>query len=568
MLLPLTIAPEWGRPEVNLPPRIGLGIALGPRYEVGESSAAAAARPAGGSVRQIRLCWPLWDRVREPPVSFDTELGATHEESLSLWFREVKYESVMRLDVYEGKMKVIGPQWSGLNMCFREITESTVSGLQGDMMSDFDCLETGPSDQEAEQVTALQRTGDDYYRGSGSTALQGQPGSAWGYCHQPDARAWGAPMPENGLPKRALTRCQCCLAFPPVTQPGMALIAYSSGTGVLQLRYFKKDVSKAEEQSKENVVIAGNDRPPARYIFEDIRKNTKNTLSRVLELLKEGRVVCPMEGIHVDTAKIESIKDCRHHISSPTEIRLFLVPPILAISLKEAEDFIAILRRFKERILGAERTRTTVKVKAENIIKAPSGWLQLQPKDSPICEVGQHPPWILSRSFIRRLKAYDTIWNALAGTNLDMSMRYPSTNRWAKQRGPFNTLEDMPGASAILDFGQGCEKLKYSVLELIQETTEKIIQDQAQRMQDTPRDRQKISPLETGGRAFWQKLRGKLNPRYVRTSLGDRKELEKWAYKFELPEELSQKFIIRFMLSTSEECVMPDEPLAVPLDAT
>ncbi|GJX42002.1 hypothetical protein Tco_0256992, partial [Tanacetum coccineum] len=35
-------------PEVNLPPRMGLGIALGPRYEVGESSTAAAARPAGG----------------------------------------------------------------------------------------------------------------------------------------------------------------------------------------------------------------------------------------------------------------------------------------------------------------------------------------------------------------------------------------------------------------------------------------------------------------------------------------------------------------------------------------
>ncbi|GKA87241.1 hypothetical protein Tco_0808952, partial [Tanacetum coccineum] len=34
-----------GRPEVNLPPRMGLGLALGPGYEVGESSAAAAARP-------------------------------------------------------------------------------------------------------------------------------------------------------------------------------------------------------------------------------------------------------------------------------------------------------------------------------------------------------------------------------------------------------------------------------------------------------------------------------------------------------------------------------------------
>ncbi|GJX46826.1 hypothetical protein Tco_0272016 [Tanacetum coccineum] len=36
------------RPEVNLPPRKRVGIALGPAYEVGESSFAAAARPAGG----------------------------------------------------------------------------------------------------------------------------------------------------------------------------------------------------------------------------------------------------------------------------------------------------------------------------------------------------------------------------------------------------------------------------------------------------------------------------------------------------------------------------------------
>nr|GFC42951.1 hypothetical protein [Tanacetum cinerariifolium] len=36
------------RPEVTLPPRKRLDIALGPRYEVGESSSTAAARPAGG----------------------------------------------------------------------------------------------------------------------------------------------------------------------------------------------------------------------------------------------------------------------------------------------------------------------------------------------------------------------------------------------------------------------------------------------------------------------------------------------------------------------------------------
>nr|GFD20393.1 hypothetical protein [Tanacetum cinerariifolium] len=36
------------RPKVTLPPQKRLGITLAPRYEVGESSSAAAARPAGG----------------------------------------------------------------------------------------------------------------------------------------------------------------------------------------------------------------------------------------------------------------------------------------------------------------------------------------------------------------------------------------------------------------------------------------------------------------------------------------------------------------------------------------
>nr|GFA52759.1 hypothetical protein [Tanacetum cinerariifolium] len=44
------------RPEVTLPPRKRLYIALGPRYEVGESSSAAAARPAGGA-RMSREAW-------------------------------------------------------------------------------------------------------------------------------------------------------------------------------------------------------------------------------------------------------------------------------------------------------------------------------------------------------------------------------------------------------------------------------------------------------------------------------------------------------------------------------
>ncbi|GJY30355.1 hypothetical protein Tco_0413850 [Tanacetum coccineum] len=47
LLLPSTNHRE-DRPEVTLPPRKRLGIALGPRYEVRESSSTAAARPNGG----------------------------------------------------------------------------------------------------------------------------------------------------------------------------------------------------------------------------------------------------------------------------------------------------------------------------------------------------------------------------------------------------------------------------------------------------------------------------------------------------------------------------------------
>ncbi|GJV12308.1 hypothetical protein Tco_1353849 [Tanacetum coccineum] len=36
------------RPEITLPPRKRLGIDLGPRYEIGESSDAASTRPIGG----------------------------------------------------------------------------------------------------------------------------------------------------------------------------------------------------------------------------------------------------------------------------------------------------------------------------------------------------------------------------------------------------------------------------------------------------------------------------------------------------------------------------------------
>nr|GFC02676.1 hypothetical protein [Tanacetum cinerariifolium] len=54
------------RPEVTLPPQKRLGITLGPGYEVGESSSAAAARPAKGLRDEIV------ETLQGAPVSTDT----------------------------------------------------------------------------------------------------------------------------------------------------------------------------------------------------------------------------------------------------------------------------------------------------------------------------------------------------------------------------------------------------------------------------------------------------------------------------------------------------------------
>ncbi|GKB03044.1 hypothetical protein Tco_0831133 [Tanacetum coccineum] len=87
------------RPEVNLPPRKRLGIALGPRYEVGESSAAAG-------LRDSWMITDSWDEIVETlqgaPVSTDTELGAHVRE----------FESMVRRDTDEIYMMLDDEQMS------------------------------------------------------------------------------------------------------------------------------------------------------------------------------------------------------------------------------------------------------------------------------------------------------------------------------------------------------------------------------------------------------------------------------------------------------------------------
>ncbi|GJS58598.1 hypothetical protein Tco_0653382 [Tanacetum coccineum] len=121
---PLLLLPSASRrediPEVTLPPRKRLGIALGPGYKVGESSSAAATRLAGslradyGFVatmdREIRHdperevgygITDSWDEIVETlqgtPVSTDTELGQ-HMIAFETRVRQDTDEIYTRLD--------------------------------------------------------------------------------------------------------------------------------------------------------------------------------------------------------------------------------------------------------------------------------------------------------------------------------------------------------------------------------------------------------------------------------------------------------------------------------------
>ncbi|GJT54046.1 hypothetical protein Tco_0989100 [Tanacetum coccineum] len=138
LLLPSASRRE-DRPEVTLPPRKRLGIALGPGYEVGESSSAAAARPAGGlradygfvatMDREIRRdpereigygITDSWDEIVETlqgaPVSTDTELGR-HVTAFETRVRQDTDEVYTRLDDEQSQRQLLAG-W--LNMLFRD----------------------------------------------------------------------------------------------------------------------------------------------------------------------------------------------------------------------------------------------------------------------------------------------------------------------------------------------------------------------------------------------------------------------------------------------------------------
>ncbi|GKD63388.1 hypothetical protein Tco_1305496 [Tanacetum coccineum] len=126
-------------PEVTLPPRKRLGIALGPGYEVEESLSAAAARPVGDLRADYgfiaTMDWEIrrdqerevgygitdsWDEIVETlqgaPVSADTELGR-HVTAFKTMIRQDTYEVYTRLDDEQSQRQLLAGR---LNMLFRD----------------------------------------------------------------------------------------------------------------------------------------------------------------------------------------------------------------------------------------------------------------------------------------------------------------------------------------------------------------------------------------------------------------------------------------------------------------
>nr|GEV48634.1 hypothetical protein [Tanacetum cinerariifolium] len=97
------------RPEVTLPPQKKLGIALGPGYEVGESSSAAA-RPAGGLRADYGFVATMDREIMRDP---EREVGYGITDSV----RQDTDEIYMRLDDEQSERQLLAAR---LNMLFRD----------------------------------------------------------------------------------------------------------------------------------------------------------------------------------------------------------------------------------------------------------------------------------------------------------------------------------------------------------------------------------------------------------------------------------------------------------------
>ncbi|GKB50310.1 putative reverse transcriptase domain-containing protein [Tanacetum coccineum] len=211
------------RPEVNLPSRKRLGIALGPRYEVGESSAAAAARPARGlradygfvvtMDREIRHdperyvgygITDSWDEIVETPqgapVSTNTELGAHVRDFESMTDRGLMHIQRLLREMRPRKSReALGTIYGWSDLSLQEVMSLIAlvhARCRDHRVTVWDhcrrraiCLIARDRPREAGMVTPLH--GRDAYKSAG-LRITGTAGTAWG---------WGPAQPE--LPEEA-----------------------------------------------------------------------------------------------------------------------------------------------------------------------------------------------------------------------------------------------------------------------------------------------------------------------------------------------------------------------------
>ncbi|GJR45686.1 putative reverse transcriptase domain-containing protein [Tanacetum coccineum] len=112
----LSIDRREDRPEVTLPPQKRLGIALGPRYEIRESSSAAAARPARGLRADYGFVATM-DREIRHDLERDVGYGITDSWDKIVEAMRDTNEVYTRLDDEQtGQQLLVG--W--LNMLFRD----------------------------------------------------------------------------------------------------------------------------------------------------------------------------------------------------------------------------------------------------------------------------------------------------------------------------------------------------------------------------------------------------------------------------------------------------------------
>ncbi|GKE00226.1 hypothetical protein Tco_1388209, partial [Tanacetum coccineum] len=108
--------PPSDRPDVTLPPQKRLGIALGPRYEVGESSSAAAARPTRGLRAGYGFVATI-DREIMRDLERDVELGRRMTE-FTTRVRKDTDEIYTRLDDEQYERQLMAGR---LNMLYRDM---------------------------------------------------------------------------------------------------------------------------------------------------------------------------------------------------------------------------------------------------------------------------------------------------------------------------------------------------------------------------------------------------------------------------------------------------------------